>query len=363
MALGAWVIGHVLGVLSGCGDPPALRPLATRELGALRWDPAVGGRDGGYSGRVGDRALWVFGDTGGRTRPGHLGFANNTACVTADGDARDGLFPMEEKLDPDGYLLEFLPLTADEAAYERAHADPATCGDACEGVALWPGPVIHDPARRRVLIVYAKLYQRPGPLDITVVGTSLAVWDASLAGTAVRPVVAPDSDEPTLLFRAGEGELAAAALAVDDTLLAYTCAGDGFDAPCRLARAPLADPLRRAAWEFWGGSGWSPAWSDAAELFQGAPMMTVHWNAHGAVWVATYARPAGNEVAIRTAPRPEGPWSDEAVIHAGREPLVGSTSYGGLMHPELSRDGGKIEYLTYYLHETGTIELVEVAWE
>lgn len=352
--------------LASCGDdPPALRAAATSELGALRWDPAVAGRDGGYSVQVNERALWVFGDTGGRTPPGHHGYANNTACVTADDDARDGLFPMVELLDDDGYLFEFLPLTADEAAYEAEHGDPAKCGDACEGVALWPGPAIHDPARGRVLVFYAKLYQRPGYLNIDVVGSSIAVWDDSLVGGAVRPQLRAGSDEPTLLFVGDDPQLATAALVEGETLLAYACGGgdDGFDQPCVLARAPLADPLRREAWEFRGDGGWSSDHRDAATLFHGAPMMTVHWNAHASVFVATYAAPGGNEVMIRSAPRPEGPWSDELEIHTGRAPLAGSGMYGALMHPELSRSGGRVEYLSYYQIESGTIELVEVVWE
>ena len=354
----------LLALASGCGDdPPQLRPQSTQELGALRWDPAVAGRDGGYSARVGERTLWVFGDTGGRTPPGHHGFANNTACVTPDRDARDGLFPMVEVLDPDGYLLEFLPLTADEAAYEAEHGDPARCGDACEGIALWPGPAVHDPERDRVLVFYAKLYQRPGYLDVDVVGTSLAVWDDALTGLATRPEVAPGSDEPTLLFRPGELELASAALVEDDTLLAYACDGDGFDRLCRLARAPLADPLRRAAWEFHADGAWSSDPREATTLFQGAPMMTVHFNAHKRVYVATYAVPGGNEVAVRTAARPEGPWSGEAVVHEGRTPVTGASLYGALMHPEYSRDGGRVEYLTYYQVDDGTIDLVEVVWK
>lgn len=361
----AAIVAMGVALLSGCGgEAPALRAAGTRELGAMRWDPAVAGRDGGYSAQVGGRALWVFGDTGGRTPPGHLGYANNTACVLADDDARDGLFECEELLDADGYLFEFLPLTAAEAAHEAEHGDPARCGDRCEGVALWPGPAIHDPARGRVLVIYAKLYQRPGFLNIDVVGTSIAVWDEELRGGAVRPELRPGDAEPTLLFRGDEPQLAAAALVVDDMLLAYSCDGDdGFDRPCVLMRAPLADPLRREAWEFRGEGGWSSDASDARELFQGAPMMTVHWNGYAGVYVATYAAPAGNEVMIRSAARPEGPWSEEAEIHAGRAPLAGSSMYGALMHPELTRDGGRTEYLSYYQVESGTIELVEVAWE
>lgn len=350
-------------LLPACGDPPALAPAATRELGALAWDPRISGRDGGYSARVGDRVLFVFGDTSAEKAPDALpGFLNNTACTTPDLDASDGLFPLDEHLEERGYPHEFLPLTDAELAHEAAHNGP-DCGDACEGVALWPGPVIPDPARGRVLVFYAKLLQRPGPLDVTVVGTSIAVWDEDLPTHATRPLVAPDSDEPTLLFPAGDLEMAAAALVDGDDLLAYACEGRGFDKPCRLARAPLADPLTRGAWRFLARDGaWSTDASDAVELFQGAPMMTVHHKPEHDLYVAVYAEPGGTRILLRTAPAPEGPWSDPADLHHPRKPLAESSMYGALMHPELARDGGATDYLTYYLGDTGTIQLVEISW-
>ena len=38
--------------------------------------------------------------------------------------------------------------------------------------------------------------------------------------------------------------------------------------------------------------------SDARELFQGAPMMTVHWNEYAGVYVATYAAPASGTTIV-----------------------------------------------------------------
>lgn len=343
-----------------CREPPSLEAAVSRELGAFAWDPRIAGRDGGYSARVGDRIVWVFGDTGASKAPGALpGFLNNTSCTTPDLDARDGLFPLVENLE-DGYPLEFIPLTEDEVAYELAHNSPS-CDEDCEGVALWPGPVIPDPARGRVLVFYSKLLQRPGFLNITVLGTSLAVWADELPTRAERPVIDPESDEPTLLFRAGEPELAAAAFAEGDQLFAYTCEGEGWDKPCRLARAPLADPLRRERWEFYAGDGaWSADFRRGEELFQGAPIMSVSPKRGG--YVAVYVESGGTDIVLRTAPAPEGPWSDEGVVHRPlrptREPLI----YGGLLHPELGRADGSIDFLTYYLDTSGTIQLVEVEW-
>lgn len=348
---------------TACSDPPALAPTATRELGALAWDPRISGRDGGYSARVGDRVLFVFGDTTAEKAPDALpGFLNNTACSTVDLDASDGLFPLVEHLEERGYPHEFLPLTDTELAYEHQHNGP-DCGASCEGIALWPGPVIPDPARGRVLVFYAKLLQRPGALDVTVLGTSIAAWDADLPTQAKRPIVRPDSHEPTLLFQDGDPEFAAAALAEGDDLLAFTCEGDGFDKPCRLARAPLADALTREAWRFYAGDGaWSRAAGEAEALFQGAPMMTVHRHPASGQYVAVYAEPASTRIVLRTAPAPEGPWSDAAELHRPRTPLAATTIYGALLHPELARDGGATDYLTYYLGETGTIQLVEISW-
>jgi hypothetical protein len=350
--------------LPACADPPALRVAGARELGALAWERDVRWRDGGYSARVGERSVWVFGDTTADKNPDALpGFLNNTACATPDLDARDGLFPLVEHRDGDGYPHEFIPLTADERAHELEHGGPG-CGDTCEGIALWPGPIVPDPARGRAFVFYSKLLQRPGELNITIIGTSLAVWDAALPEHAVRPEVAPGSDEPTLLFRDGEAELAAAALADGEYLLAYACDGDGFDRPCRLARAPLADPLTRAAWQWHTRRGdWSSDPDDAAPLFDGAPMMTVHHKPERGLYVAVYAAPGGTEIDLRTAPRPEGPWSDAETIHHPLAPLADSTVYGALFHPELQQDGGAVDYLTYYLGDTGTIQLVEIAWQ
>lgn len=354
----------LLAVTPACADPPALRVAATRELGALRWEPDVKSRDGGYSARIGERSVWVFGDTTADKAPDALpGFLNNTACFTVDLDARDGLFPLVEHRDAGGYPHEFIPLTADERAYELAHGGEG-CGDRCEGIALWPGPIVPDPERRRVFVFYTKLLQRPGPLDITMIGSSLAVWDWDLPEHAIRPEVAPGSDEPTLLFRDGEAELAAAALADGDDLLAYACDGPGFDRPCRLARAPLADPLARSAWRWHTrDGGWSSDPGDAATLFHGAPMMTVHHKPERGLYVAVYATPGGIDIELRTAPRPEGPWSDSETIHHPLTPLAGSSVYGALLHPELQQDGGDVDYLTYFLADTGTLQLVEVVWQ
>ena len=74
-----------------------------------------------------------------------------------------------------------------------------------------------------------------------------------------------------------------------------------------------------------------------------------------------------NKIAIRTADRPEGPWSDaQDVVECIAPTNEKMWSYCGLAHPELSREAGRIEYLTYY-RETGffkgEIRLIELVFK
>lgn len=94
----------------------------------------------------------------------------------------------------------------------------------------------------------------------------------------------------------------------------------------------------------------------------GAPMMTVHHKPERDLWVAAYAAPAGTEIELRTAPTPEGPWSDAETLHHARTPLGADTwVYGALLHPGLQRADG--DYPTHYLADTGAIQLVEITWQ
>ena len=67
---------------------------------------------------------------------------------------------------------------------------------------------------------------------------------------------------------------------------------------------------------------------------------------------------------IRTADRPEGPWSSDELIIQGLPSKIGANN-GLLAHPEFARENGRIQYMTY-AHPTGAwkgeIRLVEVTF-
>ena len=90
-------------------------------------------------------------------------------------------------------------------------------------------------------------------------------------------------------------------------------------------------------------------------------VLSVAYNAHLHAYVAFYAKPMENQILLRTAPAPEGPWSEPRVAFATRKPAR-LWVYDGLAHPEFERESGRIQYLTYSLTTEGgsEVRLVEV---
>lgn len=360
----------LLALPAGCGGPPSLSVAEAIPLGALplQREGALATVQGGHSVAVGDRAVWAF-----RLATGANGLygATTAAVVTADFDARDGLYPFTAYRageDDDGTADDLLPFVGAEASYRHEYDGECEFVTDCPRVSLWPGPMVHDRDRERVLIFYRKVIQFPDNAENQHIGSSLAVWRDDLAGRPVRPEVAEGSAEPTLLFGADDPVLAAAALVEDEHVYAFACTGKR--GACTLQRAPLALALRREAWRFYGDGEWTTEPRRAEKLFAGAGAMSVHWSDHADAYVAVYADREEPAVVLRTAPALTGPWSDAAELYRPRDPQHEPRIRDALLHPELARDGGAVDYLTF--HEAfrfdpesdgGTRKLVEVHWE
>lgn len=353
--------------LPGCAEEsPVLHVRDSLALGELPVDWTYHTVEGGQSAQVGDRSLWVFHQSGVPSGP------SSASATLADADASDGLYPFEANVDAEGDLRALIRLTDEEAAFNADNSVP--CTDGCAYVSMWTGPIVHDPEGGRALIFYNKrilrenqpeptffeqLFGQRKPSSNEYVGTGLAVWRDDEV-RAERPEPGVWSDEPTLMFRGPEPRVGAAAVIDGEFLYGYACDGEGH--PCVVARAPLAEALQREAWRFFAGSGeWSGEHARAEELFEGAPVMSVHHSELAGAFVAVYARSAG--IVVRTAPRPEGPWSDAEEIHRPFIAVPGATIRGAALHPELSRADGTIDYVTYFDGGSESLQLVEIVWD
>ncbi len=325
----------VLATIASACHPAAVPPRVTTpavvDLGPLSMPPVVTGRDGGAAGLVGGRMLWVFQDT----LMSVEGADGNRYRTSTAALGRGASLALEEPLDRAGAPFELLPYTPDEWTYNRAHGPS-------ERYALWPGSVVPWPDGT-ALVVYSELKVHPRALDYEGIGVGLA---------HVRPGETTASRDPELLFHAPDRAWALGGL-VDGGLL-YLYAVDPvpgqLDTETRVVRAPLEHVAERSAWRAWDGAGWSPDLSRAAPVFHGAGGdASVSRNAHVGGWLAVYGGIFSNDVHYRTAPRPEGPWSDERLLFTamGPPPPGKASCYAAKEHPELSTEGGRTIVVSY----------------
>jgi len=328
----------------------AVRLVAVDDLGVIPNPPGTQGRDGGYSVLFEGRDVWAFGDTilsaTGRGEPEMI---SNSWSWTTDLDASDGITGFHERRDVDGRPLKLLPFTAEEAEYNAAHEGQNCATPPCgTRFAIWPGAMVDDPARDRALVFYVKIFSSPGMLDFRVDGHSLAVWPG-FETRPVRPIVAPGTEDPTLLFERGEPSFGSAALITGDTLHAYGCDLKGLRKPCRLGRVPLRHALERKAWLFFSDGGkWVADTTQALPVFDGNTIMSVSWARFANSYVAVYSRPMDAQVVLRTSPRLEGPWSEELPLFEAKRPAVEPAwVYDALAHPEYAQNDDRVQYVTY----------------
>lgn len=334
------------------------------DLGPVRWDHRILGRDGGLSARWRDTTVWVFGDTITSVAGGDGDrWSNNSSAVTTDLDASDGiaLVPPKgvEHLDGAGLPGEYLPLSAAERAF-NVRNDPARCGTAPVGECgqqyfLWPGPVVPDPGRHRILF-FLTAGRRGGSIEaFQDWGSGIVAWDAESDRTT-RPEQGPGAgvpaDERWTMFGPGETRYGTMAFTVGDTLYAYGCDNAGpFRFHCRVARVPLGRALDRAAWRFYAGRrGWSADPRRAVRIFDGGHSGTVFYNRHLHRYMAVYGFTTAE---YRTAPHPWGPWSPPVRMFS-TVPPVKDFNYFVLAHPEYG--DGRVLYLTYS-------RPTEIGWE
>jgi len=108
----------------------------------------------------------------------------------------------------------------------------------------------------------------------------------------------------------------------------------GLTLPAR-ARA-LDRALDRRAWRFHARGSWAADWRAATSVFDGASLMSVAWNGYLGKYVAVSARMISPEILVRAADRPEGPWSDVAIVEGSRR-MASMTGSAPPWHTQSSR--------------------------
>jgi hypothetical protein len=206
-------------------------------------------------------------------------------------------------------------------------------------VTLFVAALLRDPAQPNNAFGFAKQ-------SIGFFAPVSRVWLVNLtsgAATATR-AAAP-------LFVAPEPLFGHAAVRHGTYFKLFACSDGAADAgtdsanPCQLARVPLARVAERAAYEFYtrdtfGTPGWSSDISSAAPVVNATSFaVSVSFNAYLQQFLMVYGQNAGNGVTLRSAPAPEGPWSDPVTVKQVVAP--GWFNLNTREHESLVQDCGK----------------------
>ncbi|MGB6687269.1 MAG: DUF4185 domain-containing protein [Terracidiphilus sp.] len=331
---------------------PGITIVQAKDLGTIPTNPDILGRDGAYSALLDGNSVWLYGDTFlAKPNAGDFTLISDSWSYTADLNAQDGITGFKERTDAAGAPAMILPETAAEQAFNQAHNSNNCQAQPCGARwALWPMSIVVDPVANRALIFYQVVSALPGAFNFQGIGESVATWQ-SLSAEPQRPVFNPPlvPGHPDLMFNENEPNFGSASLVQNGMLYVYGCGvpTGGLDEGCRLAKVDPAQAQNLGAWSYYSASGtWSPRIADATPVFSADSILSVAWNSFLNRYVAVYSAPFSQDVMMRTAPSPEGPWSDEILAFIALEPASGNV-YDAHAHPEYDIDGGQIFFVSY----------------
>ena len=334
------------------GPAPNLSIANVTDLGPIPTNPDILGRDGGYSALFQGDSVWLYGDTF-LAKPDALDrtLLSDSFSFTTDLNAQDGISGFQERLDSTGAPTMILPETAAEQAFNQAH-NVNNCQEQPCGArwALWPASIVVNPANNSALIFYGVVSAQPGAFNFQGIGNSVALWE-NFQQPPQRPSLNPPivPDHPDLIFTENEPNFGSASFISNGTLYAYGCGvpKNGSDKGCRLAKVDPSNAQDRSAWTFYAGNEtWSPQISDAVSVFSGANILSVAWNNYLQQYIAVYSQIFSQNVLVRTAPKPEGPWSG-AILAFVALPPTSANVYDAHAHSEYDANGGQTIFVSY----------------
>ena len=336
---------------SGSGTSAQLKIVSATDLGTVPTNPAISGRDGGYSAAFQGVSVWAYSDTF-LTKPDASGrtLLSNTWSYTNSLDALQGITGFQERLDTVGSPTMLIQETPDELSFNLAHY-----GDNCQvrpcgqRWAIWPAAIVTDPASTHALVFYSVQSVDPNG-NFHGVGSSVALWE-DFNQLPQRPTFNPPfvTEHSDLMFNQNEPNFGSAGFTSNGVLYVYGCGldTDGLDKGCRLAKVDPATVQDRATWMFYAGSGrWSASVKDAVPVFNGLDILSVSWNSYLQQYVAVYSALFSQNVMMRTSPNPDGPWSDEIKAFTAMAPVQGNV-VDAHAHSEYDSNGGQTIYVTY----------------
>jgi hypothetical protein len=307
------------------------------------------GQDGGQSVDLGGQTLFFFSDTLLAPRPaagahldappppfafdadGPCSFLGNCAGLGAGDGIRPALAGLRYLTDDEGLPVEILPPTPAERA---------------AGIRFWPqhGVLLDG----RVYVFYLGIQATGGSSvwDFRTLGAGVAALDPA-SGDCRR--VCPGGDWLLWPATADDLHLGVQVVAHAGHLYVYGSRRRGLTVEALLGRVPPGSVADPGAYRFLqpATGRWAPDLDDAGGLGPCGADYSVSYNAHLGAFLMVYADSFAATLRVRTADRPEGPWSPPETV--GRLPHLPSSElvYLAFEHPTFAADGGRRLAVTY----------------
>lgn len=347
---------------SGAAAIPTV--VSANAMGTVTQNSHVIGRDGNWSAVINGKSYWSFNDTSMNVANAEgENFISNTRAWTDNLNASNGITLDNDYTDAKGMLTEFVPFTADEAAFNAAHGNGSGCSTTTdtlcgESYAIWPGPIIPVPnSTTGEAYHFYLLIQRGGSItNWNVIGVGIA---HEQNGVITRPILSPGTANPTLMWQTSAGTSTPTAYMNGGMLQGDTVYMTGCDQMnafgyhmCNMARVPLSSILNLSAWTYYNGNTqqWATDPTQATMLFYGgAAGNTLFFNPALNEYMTVYSETYSNDLVFRVAPAPWGPWSDEQDFFTGLASINSSNAndYAAQPHPEFQEQNGLVQYVTY----------------
>jgi hypothetical protein len=318
---------------------------AVADLGKMTsQDPKLLGRDAGISGMVGNQPFWTFGDTNyntaslatqpqpwqGRSITGAYGTIGSPTKLIDPAVSSDGLPP------------QTVPFTPAEEAYNKQN----NSGD--NRIANWPAGVVPIDSQSSY-VFFNTILIKPGN-SITVRGNGVAKLEA---GKYVATRIKDGLFEGNILnyqFRQGTD------------IFITSCRVVWITAQCKIGKVNYQSVTLPASYMWWDGQRWQVDYSKAQDALEASTTgLSINYNPYIKKYVAAYATYLeSDQIRVKVADNPQGPWSDPQIIYTLPPPPSGSNYYAVAMHPEYDQTGKSL-FISYVSSADYSVHMLQAA--
>ncbi|KAK9240392.1 hypothetical protein V1525DRAFT_395835 [Lipomyces kononenkoae] len=307
-------------------------------------------RDIGCSSVIGGVPFWAFGDTFPLNRNGQMiGLLTSTCAL---GYVQNPARSRYWYCDRDGKPPQFIPFTDEESKFNRQHQSGGQ-----KRFYLWSFSKIAETSPGEGYIFFNKGRTETQSMNDNV-GFGIQIAKVNLSPDRSQLICSRIMNEP--FFNDGVHWGSFDTVVVNDHVYLYGGQGDHIYC-ARVLKHRITD---RSAYEFWNKDRWTKDERQKSDLFWKLQSGSVFWSQYYQCFIMVGCTMwADNKIIMRSSPRPEGPWTNDMLLHQLDKPQSGiNYCVNGHDWAFPESNGGQL-LVSWTDQHTGVVELGKVTWE